>query len=129
MPYLDLVLYDLKHMDSERHQWGTRVSNTLILENLRRLAEREARIVIRVPLIPSFNDASEHLHRLAAFVRQLGIGEVHILPYHSLGNAKYRALGRFYHYQMNDAVPTHRKSVELAEDILRGHNLEVTING
>jgi pyruvate formate lyase activating enzyme len=97
-PLIDLFLYDVKHMDSEIHRRHTGVDNGRILENLRRLSAHGAGIRVRVPLIPGFNADGESVAAIARFVRGLP-GEVQgvdLLPYHSMGRAKYEALGREY---------------------------------
>jgi pyruvate formate lyase activating enzyme len=97
-PYLNTFLFDLKHTDAEVHRALTGVSNDLILENLWRLVACGAPVILRIPLIPGFNATPETVRAMAAFVgalpgRVLGID---VLPYHTLGKAKYRALGRDY---------------------------------
>jgi pyruvate formate lyase activating enzyme len=95
LEYVDLVLFDFKHMDSDQHQRYTGVPNELILDNARRI-HRELGIpmLARVPVIPGYNDASENIAATARFVAdELGdsIG-VHLLPYHRLGEAKHERM-------------------------------------
>lgn len=90
-----LFLYDLKEMDDARHKELTGVSNRLILENLEMLMQMDARIIIRMPLIPGVNDSVSELSALAEFLsdnkgRYLS---VQIMPYHPLGNSKAASLG------------------------------------
>lgn len=94
LPYTDLVLYDLKLMDAEQHARYTGLSNTLILENLRRLDQRGLPIEIRLPLIPGINDGA-NLEATRAFLASLA-HPVHIrlLPYHRMAGSKYDRLGR-----------------------------------
>lgn len=98
LPHLDLVLFDLKHMDGDVHREWTGVDNEVILSNLRRLAELKAPVCVRVPLIPGFNADSESLSAIARFVAETRGLQKHIslLPYHRLGKAKYASLGRTY---------------------------------
>jgi len=89
----DLFLYDLKHMDEERHRELTGVSNRRILENLQALAAIHDGIWIRVPLIPGVNDDAENLDATARFVLSLpGVRRLHLLPYHRHGLAKRERL-------------------------------------
>ncbi len=90
----DLFLYDLKLLDDERHCRFTGVSNRLVLENLRALAARSVRIIVRVPLMPGVNDDDENIRAIGGLVASLGIGEIDLLPYHETGLAKYERLGR-----------------------------------
>ncbi len=94
LPWTDLWLADLKHMDPEAHLRGTGVPNEPILENLRFLASRGAGIRARIPLVPGFNDKREDLQAAAAFLAELGetVEEVDLLPYHRAGEHKFSYL-------------------------------------
>ena len=70
------------------------LGNELILENARRIAAMGVETVARLPLIPDFNMTAKNIHRTAQFASNLAISKIHLLPYHKLGQAKYRALGR-----------------------------------
>lgn len=95
LPLVDLFLYDLKHLDDARHREGTGASNRLVLENLRRLAEAGKNYEIRLPLIPGYNDAPDHLRSVGEFLRSLPRpGPVRLLPYHSYARSKFAAIGR-----------------------------------
>ena len=94
--YTDLLLYDLKHMDSGMHLKYTGVDNKLILNNLEKAKQLGKSIWIRVPLVPGLNDDYEHLNVLAKYVNGLDVERTYILPYHSLGAYKYESLGREY---------------------------------
>ena len=86
----DLFLFDLKMMDPDKHEKYTGVSNQLILDNLRHLAEKEIDLIIRIPLIPGVNDDVENLDRTGSFLKQLpGAIKVHILPYHDFQKSKF----------------------------------------
>ena len=104
LPYVDLWLYDVKHIDSKAHRDCTGLGNELILSNLRRLASFGAPIEVRIPLIPGFNIARDNIRRTAEFVAGLGdaVRSVDLLPYHTLGQAKYKALGRSYLWEGRD---------------------------
>lgn len=97
LPHLDLYLMDIKHTNSEKHKAFTGVDNRLILENARRIAESAKKLIIRVPVIPTFNDTPEEIRGIAEFAASLpGVEEIHLLPYHRLGQDKYAGLGREY---------------------------------
>jgi pyruvate formate lyase activating enzyme len=128
LPYLDLVLFDLKHVDQEVHRQFTGASNALILENLRRTAGTGANLVVRVPLIPGFNADRESLAGIAGFVQGLQVvREVHVLAYHTLGRAKYRALGLPYELGQHPAMK-HEEAEELAM-VFREYGFEVLVGG
>jgi pyruvate formate lyase activating enzyme len=94
LPYVALFLYDVKETDPERHREFTGVPNDLILANLRRLHDDGARILVRCPIVPGFNDRPDHFAALArlseSLPRLLGF---EIMPYHRLGSSKLRRLG------------------------------------
>ncbi|NLY41330.1 MAG: glycyl-radical enzyme activating protein [Desulfovibrionales bacterium] len=95
--HVDLFLYDLKHMDPHVHKQMTGVENSLILDNLTRLASSGAQIVVRVPLIAHITDTPENLARTADFVAGLpGVRSCDLLPYHGLAQSKYAKLGRAF---------------------------------
>lgn len=128
LPFIDLVLYDVKHMDPDKHRRSTGVDNRLILENARRMARAGVPMVVRVPLIPRFNADQGSLGAIAAFVRSLdSVREVHLLPYHTLGKAKYTSLGR--NYPLDDLAPIKPEDAEPLADIVRQYGLHVTVGG
>ena len=97
LPYTDLFLFDVKHIDTDAHRTGTGVGNERILSNLRRLSERGAHIEIRTPVIPGFNDSPDVLSRVANLLAALDQVQLwRLLPYHSMGKAKYEAIGLAY---------------------------------
>lgn len=97
LPFTDLFLYDVKCFTESRHQEGTGISNNRLLENLTRLSkETEVDIIVRIPLIPTFNDNKEEIQKIAAFLRPLRIRDVELLPYHQMGEHKYDGLGRAF---------------------------------
>lgn len=93
LPYTDLFLYDLKCASPDLHLAYTGVENTLIIENLKGLFERGARVHIRIPLIPECNGNEEEMRAIGELLRPLCPEEVTLLPYHTLGDGKYRKLG------------------------------------
>lgn len=95
----DTYLFDLKHMDSDMHRKGTGQGNELILANLEKLSESGARIQVRIPLIPAFNDSKEHILKAGKFLVKVHPECVKLLPYHQLARNKYAGLG------MEDTLP------------------------
>lgn len=128
LPHLDLILYDLKETDPERHEELTGVSNRLILENLRRLARTDKKLIVRRPVIPGYNDSPESIHAMAGLVRSLGtIEEVNLLPYHRFGRTKYDLLGR--EYAMDDQPSLEEGELVQLEEIVRSYGLRTKIGG
>ena len=90
----DLFLYDLKHMDPEKHHTYTGVSNEKILTNLKQLSDHGANIVVRLPIVPGINSDDENIDQTGAFLSKLsGVQRVDLLPYHCAATAKYKHLG------------------------------------
>jgi pyruvate formate lyase activating enzyme len=95
----DYLMYDIKHMDTEKHQELTGKPNELILDNLRQLAETHPHILIRIPIIPGYNDDRKNLQDTADFIRSLPEGSikaVEIMSFHQYGRAKYEMLDMEY---------------------------------
>lgn len=89
----DLVLYDLKLMDSGLHAKYTGAPNEVILENLEALAAAGKQVVVRFPVIPGINDGAAHLAALMSFLCRTGLRRVDLLPFHRIGIDKYRRIG------------------------------------
>jgi len=115
--YTDLFYVDLKHVDDRFHQKYVGASNQLILRNLERMSEEISpeKMVIRIPFIPQLNGDKPSIERMGRYLKGLKIRwPVHLLPYHSYGQRKYRLLGREFSY-WNIHFPTEmemRKGVE-----------------
>lgn len=123
LPFCRLYLFDVKHMDSEKHRQATGQGNELILDNLRRLAASGARIQIRIPLIPDFNDDDENIRRTGEFLGEIRPEKIKLLPYHDMAHVKYRAIG------MKDTLPPRPEDMiqrlHHSLGILKGMNLPV----
>lgn len=94
LPFTDLFLFDVKHIDSAAHRALTGAGNERILDNLRRLSDAGARIEIRMPLVPGANDGTDTLERIGALLGGLNVETMRVLPYHALARSKYAALGK-----------------------------------
>lgn len=100
LPLLDWLFADIKHMDPVQHRDGTGVDNALILSNIRAIAASgwKGRMILRVPVIPGFNDSVDNTEATARFVKEVGLSEVNLLPFHRLGASKYTQLGMPYRF-------------------------------
>jgi len=97
IPHIDHVMMDIKHMDSVKHRAFTGQPNEKILENAKYIAANARHMVIRVPVIPTFNDTPAEIAAIARFAESLPeVHELHLLPYHRLGQDKYAGVGREY---------------------------------
>ena len=112
----DVIITDIKHMDTERHREITGVGNELVLENLRKTAQLCAddgvAIVLRTPIVPGYNADEENIRATGAFLASLPckIAAYQLLPYRKMGTEKYDSLGEAY--PMGDYVPPERADWE-----------------
>jgi pyruvate formate lyase activating enzyme len=128
LPYTDLFLYDLKHMNSEVHQKMVRVPNELILSNAEHIARQGGKFQIRIPIIPRFNDSEENIRQSAEFCKKLGgaVVMVQLLPYHNLGVVKYQRIDDSKTV-MEAAAPPEEKVARL-KSIMEEYGLPVTVH-
>jgi pyruvate formate lyase activating enzyme len=106
VPYVQWFFIDVKHMDSRRHKEHTGVGNELIHENIRWLASHGwgGRILLRMPVIPGFNDTPENAKATAQFMKSCDLKEINLLPFHRLGASKYQQLGMAYGFDDQPAT-------------------------
>jgi pyruvate formate lyase activating enzyme len=124
----DLVFYDLKIMQDERHIKYTGVSNEPVLRNLTRIANNGTPIHIRIPLIPTITDDADNIHQMVQFIRSLAtVRQVDLLPYHRIAESKYRRLG--IPYRMSRVSPLPDERVEHIQREFEANGFCVTIGG
>jgi pyruvate formate lyase activating enzyme len=123
LPLIEWLFVDLKHMDAARHQEATGVSNKPILDNLRWITDSgwTGRLLIRMPVIPGFNDSAEHAAATADFLADLGLPEINLLPFHRLGASKYEQLGMPYAYA--DQPAPSPQDLALLREVYRKRNI------
>lgn len=92
----DLLLFDCKHYDAEAHRQKTGVSNALILDNLALVLDECQKVIVRIPVIPGFNDSPGDAAQFCRLFRSLGVTAVHLLPFHQFGESKYQKMGLAY---------------------------------
>lgn len=128
LPYVDLFLYDLKHMDPKMHERLTGVPNEPILRNARLLAEKGAALQIRFPVIPKLNDGRENVLATADFCAELGaaVTLVQLLPYHQAGRMKYERLGR--PYRLKNVEPPSDAFMEKVLEVFKARGLPAQIH-
>ncbi len=93
LPWVDLLLFDLKHLDAGEHERTTGVRHDVILSNLKRAAQKTP-VWLRIPLIAGLNDSEDHIKKIAFFGKDLGVQRISFLPYHEGGRSKNKQLGR-----------------------------------
>ena len=94
---VNTFLVDLKHTDPVKFRQYINGNANLVMENLEKLAYFGVNVVVRVPVIPGFNNSASEIQSMVDFVSTIkGINEIHFLPYHTFGVEKYRMLGMDY---------------------------------
>lgn len=117
LQYTDLILLDLKHIDSEKHKFITGMTNEHILDFAQYLSKKNIPVWIRHVLVPTLSDFDEDLLRLADFIKTLNnVEKIEVLPYHKLGVYKWESLG--LEYKLKDVEPPSQERVENAKRIL-----------
>lgn len=125
--YTDIFLYDLKHLDSNKHREFTGVGNEVIVENLTKADRAGAKIRVRFPFIPGINDG-QNIQDLIQYCHSINnLDGIDILPYHKLGENKYRALGR--QYQLANLQPPKDDVVLHIKGLMEEAGFKATIGG
>lgn len=120
IPYVNTIYSDLKIVDKEKHKTYCGVDNELIMSNLIKTdqAEGNFNLVIRTPIIPGVNDSEEDLRNIGKFCSKLKrLDHVELLPYHLLGTATYKKLGR--PYKLEGVQAPSKERMEQCRDIVR----------
>ena len=122
--YVDLLYYDIKHMDPVRHKELTGISNRLILSNARKVLSGgdNSEVIVRTEVVPGCNDSEEDIAAIARFVAESGGKTMELLPYHSLGSSKYRQLGM--EYELGEVRPPSEEKMEKLRDIVKSFGLK-----
>ena len=122
-----VFLFDIKGVNDEKHRFHTGVGVHKIHSNLALLMKLGAKIIIRMPLIPRYNDTDDDLALLADFLRERkdGIEYAEIMPYHDLGNEKRRNLG----LTADDTIPNGRDFTNRWLALLEPSGVEIKVSG
>ena len=123
----DLVLFDLKTLDREKHKRYTGVRNDQILRNLEALARSGRPPVVRIPLIPGINDSDDDLRQFAGYLYPAGVRRVDLLPYHRIGSDKYQRLAA--PFRLPDLTQPTASEVERFTEALAQTGCEVKVGG
>lgn len=123
----DLILFDIKHTDPLVHEAYTGVDNQTILRNLHKAGDMDKQIIIRVPLIPGVNDGEENLLETARLAKAVRAKEIHLLPFHQMGQEKWHSLNKDYACENMSLPPEER--IAGAADILKRSGVTVNVGG
>ena len=123
----DQILYDIKHMDPAVHQIWTGVENVVILDNAEKVAKLGKDLIIRLPVIGGINDDHDNVNKTALFAKQIGVREIHFLPYHRFGEVKYKKLNK--EYDCDTFFTPKDDRIQLLKNTVEGYGLKVSIGG
>jgi pyruvate formate lyase activating enzyme len=124
LEFTDLVLFDIKHLDSVRHKETTGVENAGILENLAKIS-KEKPVWIRMPLIAGYNDSDDHIRRMVSLGKEIRPQKISFLPYHEGGKAKSGQIGKTYLF--DGARMPDEEQVDRLKEIMEVEGLTVTV--
>ncbi|MBS7007545.1 glycyl-radical enzyme activating protein [Anaerostipes sp.] len=119
----DLLLFDMKHHDSKKHRLYTGVPNEKIIENMKWAVQHGKEVIARIPVIPEVNDSIEDAREFSALLRQIGITQVNLLPFHQFGQNKYEQL--HMNYEMKDVDALHPEDLTEYAGIFEAEGLSV----
>lgn len=126
--YVDLFLFDIKAVNSDKHKRLTGVDNYIIHDNLKYLDEHNKNIIIRVPVIPSLNDSKEDMLNIIKLIKSLkNKYEVNLLPYHRLGLYKYEVLKK--EYELKDITPPKDNQMNSILRMFEENDIDCQIGG
>lgn len=127
--FVDLFLFDMKHIDSDRHFQLTGVRNELILANLTELLRRRYNVKVRMPMLKGINDSKEEIQRTIEFLlpyrNYKNFVGIDLLPYHKLGVNKYKQLGMDYPIEGDPSLTD--EDLDRIEEWIKAYDFKVSI--
>jgi pyruvate formate lyase activating enzyme len=127
-PLTDLFLYDIKHMDPEKHRKYTGVDNGIILSNLTKLGDIGAKINARMPFIPGFNTDEPNLRAMGRFLAGVkGVTSLSLLPYHNAAEDKHKRWGMTF--KLKGTYPPTENALSAAASITESCGVRTVIGG
>ena len=130
IPFTDLFLFDIKHLDYAKHVEYTGVSNVGILDNYRLLIESGKEIMVRVPVIPGCNDDPVYLETLEQFLSKTktsSLKKINLLPFHKIGSSKYKRFN--IPYRMDGVEPPSKVRMQELKELFSLTGIKVKIGG
>ncbi len=121
---VDLVLFDIKHLNDQKHRQFTGVGNQKILANAS-YAAGHVRTWFRMPVIPGFNDSPEYVRQVAALCSDLKVEKISLLPYHEGGKTKFQQIGRTY--LLPDVLPPADEHIQLLQNIFAEAGVQTSV--
>jgi pyruvate formate lyase activating enzyme len=122
LPYLDLLLFDIKHWDNQKHIEGTGVSNAVILKNMKTAIEQGKNVLPRLPVIPGYNDSLADAEGFVQRLQETGARRVQLLPFHQFGENKYHLLRKEYAFAHTPAL--HPEDLAAFQHVFIQHGID-----
>jgi pyruvate formate lyase activating enzyme len=130
IPFTDLFLFDLKHLDEEKHIELTGASNMEILDNYRLILDCGKDVMLRIPVIPGYNDDPGHLGKLKQFISDTKtetLKKINLLPFHKIGSSKYKRFN--IPYTMSGTEPPSKERMQKLKEYFSETGIKVKIGG
>jgi pyruvate formate lyase activating enzyme len=128
LPYLDLYLMDIKHMDSAKHKEYTGVTNELILENAKQLIASGVPFTVRIPVIDGVNSDEENMRATCEFLKGArNLVSIELLPYNEMAGSKYALAGLEYEY--THFTRPNAETLEALRKIVESYGIECKVRG
>jgi pyruvate formate lyase activating enzyme len=130
IPYTDLFLFDIKHLDDSKHKIYSGVSNRVILDNLKLLLGSGRDVMIRIPVVPGFNDDPQHLEMLRSLLlksKRKNLIKICLLPYHKIGSSKYSKFS--IPFRMDGVDPPSPERMKSLKEFFAETGIKVKIGG
>lgn len=118
----DLLLFDVKHVNNQKHITGTGVATDLIKTNLIWALKNKITILPRIPVIPNFNASNDDAKEIATFLANIKIKKVQLLPFHQFGEKKYELLNR--NYALKNTKPLYPEDLKEYQQIFIDHGID-----
>lgn len=119
---VDLLLFDVKHYDREKHYKATNVYNDIIIENLKMALELNKEVIVRIPVIPTINSNLEDAEGFCKLLKSIGADKINLLPFHQFGEKKYELLNR--NYSFKDVEQLHEEDLSEYQNIFIKNGFE-----
>lgn len=122
---IDLLLFDIKHYDSQKHYEYTNVHNENIIHNLKTAIKQGKDVIVRIPVIPGINSSLEDAQGFCDLLKEVGATKVNLLPFHQFGQKKYSLLNK--EYKFKDVTQLHEEDLIDYKEIFKQNGLNCTI--
>lgn len=120
--YVDYLMIDFKHYSSDKHLEKTGVNNEIIIENIKASKSLNKQILIRIPVIPGFNDSLDDALSFSLKLKELDIHTCQLLPFHQFGENKYHLLNKPYVYE--DVPSLHKEDLIEYQNIFKSNGID-----